>query len=70
MFGMLGDVLDKKVFVADDRPCIRVGSQIVAWSARFRLFLVTREENLARFDLQLLARVPFYLFTTFLWHYS
>jgi hypothetical protein len=51
------NLLEKRTFVtSDEKTVIQIGSELVPWSPKFRMYLITKEENSAS-NLELASKV-------------
>lgn len=51
------NLLEKRTFVtSDEKTVIQIGSELVPWSPKFHLYLITKEENSAS-NLELASKV-------------
>lgn len=53
---LLDNVLSKSVFTVGDKTVVQVGSHQIDWSNRFRLYLITKEEDSAT-NIELTSKV-------------
>jgi hypothetical protein len=54
------NLLEKRTFVtSDEKTVIQIGSELVPWSPKFHLYLITKEENSAS-NLELASKVQVY----------
>lgn len=52
----LDNLLEKRTFTSDEKTVIEIGSEVIEWSPKFRLYLITKEENAAS-NLELASKV-------------
>lgn len=50
------NLLEKRTFTSDEKTVIQLGSEVIQWSPKFRLYLITKEENSAS-NLELASKV-------------
>jgi hypothetical protein len=56
------NLLEKRTFVtSDEKTVIQIGSELVPWSPKFHLYLITKEDNSAS-NLELASKVQVYFY--------
>ena len=53
---LIDNLLEKRTFISNEKTVIEIGSEVIEWSPKFRLYLITKEENAAS-NLELASKV-------------